>query len=75
MARVPELTIDDVAKEHREDFAKFQELFKSFGNQVNIFDKFQSSYYSLALFFVHRHLLRLITSQTNDPFARPYSYL
>ena len=37
MARVPELTIDDVAEEHRQDFEKFQELFKSFGNQVPIY--------------------------------------
>ena len=34
MARVPALTENDVAEEHREDFLKYRDLFKDFGNQV-----------------------------------------
>lgn len=37
MARVPALTAEDIDVEHREEFEKFQDLFKSFGNQVPIY--------------------------------------
>jgi uncharacterized peroxidase-related enzyme len=37
MARVPELSAEDVAEEHRNDFIKYRDLFKDFGNQVPIY--------------------------------------
>ena len=37
MARVPELSVEDVAEEHRDDFIKYMDLFKDFGNQVPIY--------------------------------------
>ena len=37
MARVPALTEQDMAPEHRDDFVKFRDLFKAFGNQVPIY--------------------------------------
>ena len=37
MARVPELSVEDVAEEHRDDFIKYMDLFKDFGNQVQIY--------------------------------------
>ena len=37
MARVPELSVEDVAKAHRDDFIKYKDLFKDFGNQVPIY--------------------------------------
>ena len=37
MARVPELTVEDVAEEQRDDFIKYKDLFKDFGNQVPVY--------------------------------------
>ena len=37
MARVPELSAEDVAEEHRDDFIKYKDLFKDFGNQVPVY--------------------------------------
>ena len=37
MARVPELSVEDVAEEHRDDFIKYKDLFKDFGNQVPVY--------------------------------------
>lgn len=37
LARVSELAAEDVAEEHRDDFLKYRELFKDFGNQVPIY--------------------------------------
>ena len=37
MARVAKLSAEDVAEEHRNDFIKYRDLFKDFGNQVPIY--------------------------------------
>ena len=37
MARVPDLSAEDVAEEHRDDFIKYKDLFKDFGNQVPVY--------------------------------------
>lgn len=37
MARVPALTAEDIAADHRDDFLKYKNLFKSFGNQVPVY--------------------------------------
>jgi uncharacterized peroxidase-related enzyme len=37
MARVAELSAEDVAEEHRNDFIKYRDLFKDFGNQVPVY--------------------------------------
>ena len=37
MARVQLLSAEDVAEEHRDDFIKYRDLFKDFGNQVPIY--------------------------------------
>lgn len=37
MARVAALTEQDMAPEHRDDFVKFRDLFRAFGNQVPVY--------------------------------------
>lgn len=37
VARVSELATDDVAEDYRDDFIKYRELFKDFGNQVPVY--------------------------------------